>query len=352
MSQRSSLGQVLNTDTKAPAPAFSFSRTSLYQNRLLTTTFCSSPPPRISSLPPSLLVISNGVNHNRNSMMTSPDPQVRDLLLKLLGSYGVTASPKDPRLSRAVKELSKIPRLSSTRPAPPPTSSSFFTKLPAEIREQIYGYVFAGSPMIIGYCKDPVDCEKCGIILPDYYDGSILHTHPACAERNSYLHMRGPTSHKVLQTCRQMYQEARCILALSLKVYINIRSDTTLSVMLHGRWDHQFLRYAAPYVGYIYTTICHKKRAVQLPLLFTNVECLEFGPGLSCCNQIDEAYSGDEEECLLRWIDAEVEEWTEDSDFHIKPVFPISWHLNIGGQLGDGTFCVSNFNIWLELFGG
>ena len=205
--------------------------------------------------------------------------------------------------------------------------------------------------MIIDGCSDPIDCEHCGEILP--YRDSILHTNPTCSKSNSHLRMRGPTSHKVLQTCRQMYQEARSILASSLKVYINMNSDTTLSALLHSRWDHQFLRFAAPYVGYIYTTMHEKRHAVQLPLLFTNVECLEFGPGLSCwssmMHSLEDVCSGDEEECLLRWADAEVKRWTKDSDFHIKPVYPISWHLNIGGQLADGVFCVSIFYIWLEV---
>ena len=208
--------------------------------------------------------------------------------------------------------------------------------------------------MIIDCWDDPVDCERCGIILP--FDGSILHTHPACSKPDFHLRMRGPTAHRVLQTCRQMYQEARGILASSLKVYINTHSERTLNALLHGCWDHQFLRFAAPYVGYIYTTIWDKKHAVQLALLFTNVECLEFGPGLSCWNEtahsIDEVCSGDEYEWLLRWADAEATRWTKNSAFHIKPVYPISWHLNIGCRLEDGMFCVSIFNIWLELFGG
>ena len=286
--------------------------------------------------------------------MASPSLQVRDLLIKLLGSYGVASSPRDPRLSRAMKELSKISQVSPARPAFPPTSSAFFKKLPAEIRDQIYGYVFAGSPMIIDCWEDPVDCEQCGIILP--CDGSILHTHPTCAKPDSHLRMRGPTSHKVLQTCRQMYQEARDILASSLKVYINMYAGTTLRALLNGNWDHQLLRFAAPYVAYIYTTIWEKKHAVHLPLLFTNVECLEFGPGLASSSQIalsmDEVCSGKEDEHLNWWADGEVKRWTKDSNFKIKPAYSISWHLNIGGQLEDGMFCVSIVRTWLEALAG
>jgi hypothetical protein len=203
---------------------------------------------------------------------------------------------------------------------------------------------------MIDGCSDIVDCENCGKIIP--YDDSILHTRLACAKPDSHLRIRGPTSHKVLQTCRQMYQEARGILASSLKVYFDIQSGWTRSVLLRILLDHQFLRFAAPYVRHIYTTMRKKSQAGQLPLLFTNVECLEFGPGLGCWRQMilstEEVCSGKDEENLLRWADGEVKRWTEDSEFHIKPGNSISWHLNIGGQLRDGLFCVSIFHTWLE----
>ena len=62
----------------------------------------------------------------------------------------------------------------------------------------------------------------------------------------------------------------------------------------------------------------------------------------------EEVCSGKDEENLLRWADGEVKRWTEDSEFRIKPGNSISWHLNIGGQLRDGLFCVSIFHTWLE----
>lgn len=65
--------------------------------------------------------------------------------------------------------------------------------------------------MIIDGYNDVGDCEKCGSIHP--LDEAMLHS----------LRIRGPKAYKILLICRQIYQEARRILASSLEVHVGLK---------------------------------------------------------------------------------------------------------------------------------
>lgn len=121
--------------------------------------------------------------------------------------------------------------------------SPLLSKVPLEIREQIYRQVFVGSVMLVSGPELRARWEfrrRNTVFAPSPIPGSI------CSQTSFRIH--GPANYKVLLTCKAIYLEARPILASSLNIYTCCLDHTAVKQIICALKHDTFLRYVIPHI--------------------------------------------------------------------------------------------------------
>ncbi len=153
-----------------------------------------------------------------------------------------------------------------------PPIALFLTKLPLEIRRNIYGYVFAGAVMRVRMRdSDQGKCRGCGVVHAD--PRSVC-----CRENeNLFLSYLWPSNYDVRLTCLAIYHEARSQLASEMDIHIECEDSSELGIIIDVCEGHDFLKFAAKRTKLVVVEGCYLDCARTLGKYFTGAKTIEFG---------------------------------------------------------------------------
>ena len=154
--------------------------------------------------------------------------------------------------------------LISSQPASP------LTKLPLEIRRQIYQDVFADATMVIMGSGAAEICGGCGIFMVDL-------DVQCCGEKKPLRGCHWPTNYDLLTTCSAMYDEAGAYLLSELTVKIRCSDSEGMDVMTDFCEDHRFLKLVAAHAEYVWTDNHWEDYVLRLHSRFPAAETLDMG---------------------------------------------------------------------------
>lgn len=172
----------------------------------------------------------------------------------------------------------------------PPIMAFRLLDLPYELRHKIYLDVFQGSALIIGHHDGAIECDRCGTIMPEKYSCSPPHGHsllPAplvrhnsgCSKGISYLRLTGPSTWRVLQTCKTVSIEALPVLASSLTVYCETITERMYEEMTQACATDKFLGLAISRARHVYFLAQGDEYEPQCAQLFTGAKFITVNVG-------------------------------------------------------------------------
>jgi hypothetical protein len=153
------------------------------------------------------------------------------------------------------------------------------------------------------------------------YDDTISHNRSICTKPYANIRFEGPACYEVLLTCRDVYNEARLVLAANLSICFGIRAAETFKHFWRSKCRHSFLDFAIPHIRKVSSTLFDRGHARQLASFFHSVRCIKFGPDIARASDRNvlrlfrkDIESGKHDAEVWDWIKRELPRWKDKSD--------------------------------------